>query len=73
MSEAVQLGAVAVEVVGVADIARARGINRATEAQKGAVFIIVASVGKEITDPELGNVMIFRKGIPEYEGLAYLS
>lgn len=50
MREDVQLGAVAVEVVDVADIvtdsvgtARARRLNRATETQKGATFIMVAS------------------------------
>lgn len=54
MREAVQLGAAAVEVVSVADIvldsvrtARARGANRAIEAQKGVIFM-VASAGKEI-------------------------
>lgn len=48
MSEAVQVGAAAVEVVvvDVADIAMARGINRATEAQKAAIFM-VASVGEK--------------------------
>jgi hypothetical protein len=78
MREAVQLGAAAVEVVDVADIvldsvrsARARGTNRAIEAQKGAIFI-VASVGKEINVPS-GEVLIFkqerslvRTGLPIY-------
>lgn len=54
----VQLGAAAVEVVDVADIAmdsaRARGTNRAIETQKGAVFM-VASVDKEMTVSKTGE------------------
>lgn len=53
--EAVQLGAAAVEVVDVADIARARGTKRAIEAQKGAIFIMVASVGREINVSKTGR------------------
>lgn len=54
MMEDVQLGAAAVEIVNVADIAmdsartaRARGTNRAIETHKGAIFM-VASVGKGV-------------------------
>ena len=54
MRDAVQVGAAAVEVVNVADIAmdlvgtaRACGANRAIESHTGAIFM-VASVGKEI-------------------------
>jgi hypothetical protein len=61
MREAVQLGAAAVEVVDVADVAvdsartaRARGTNRAMETQKGAVFM-VASVGEEINASKTGG------------------
>jgi hypothetical protein len=61
MREDVQLGAAAVEVVDVADIAmdsvrtaRARGTNRAIETQKGAIFM-VASVGKEINVSKSGR------------------
>jgi hypothetical protein len=49
MREDVQLGAAAVEVVSVADIAvdsvrtaRARGTNRAIETQKGAIFMVAS-------------------------------
>lgn len=61
MREDVQLGAAAVGVVDVADIAmdsvrsaRARGTNRAIETQKGAIFM-VASVGKEINVSKTGR------------------
>jgi hypothetical protein len=61
MREEVQLGAVAVEVVDVADIAldsvrsaRACGTKRATETQKRAIFM-VASVGKEINVTKSGR------------------
>lgn len=71
MREAVQLGAAAVEVVDVADVAvdsartaRARGTNRAMETQKGAVFM-VASVGEEINRPKLGEVLIFKYEVGE--------
>ena len=56
-----QLGAAAVEVVDVADVAadsartaRARGTNRAMEAQKEAI-IMVASVGEEINASKTGG------------------
>lgn len=55
MREAVQLDAAAVEVVDVPDIARARGTNRAMEAQKGAVVLMVASVRKKINVSESGR------------------
>lgn len=61
MREAVQLGAVAVEVVGVADIvvdsvraARACGTNRAMETQKGAIFK-VATVSEGMNESETGR------------------
>jgi hypothetical protein len=64
MREDVQVGAAAVEVVNVADIAldsvrtaRARGTNRAIESQKGAIFM-VASVGKEINVSKTGSINI---------------
>lgn len=53
MREAVQLGAVAVDVVDVADVgmvsegvARARSPRRPIETQKGAIFMVASVVGQ---------------------------
>lgn len=48
----------------VADIARARGTNRAIETQKGAVFM-VAGVGKEI-NVNWGGHYVVRTVLPIY-------
>lgn len=73
MREAVQLGAAAEEVVDVADIARAPGTNRATEAQNGAVFIMVASVGKVISVSKIGRSIDISNGAASStNGPAYL-
>ena len=57
MREDVQVGAAAVEVVSVEDIARARGTNRATEAQKGAIFMVVGVGGG--TKVSRGEFLLF--------------
>jgi hypothetical protein len=76
MRDAVQLAVaaveVAVEVVDVADIARARGTNRAIEAQKGAVFIMVASVGKEMNVSKMCEVYDENRAVTSTNGPAYL-
>lgn len=71
-----QVGAAAVEVVDVAEAAKACGTNRAMETQKGAAVFMVASmiasvseemtVGEEINasktaNAKLGEVLIFKQ------------
>jgi hypothetical protein len=54
MREDVQVGAAAVEVVDVAEAARACGTNRAMETQKGVIFM-VAGVGWGINVSKSGR------------------